>query len=96
MQKWLFVSKTKKCIKVPIFKFIDKEIDKKRWIEALPNVLTFEITKDVGVCSLHWRENHATVPREVTHRMVDSESRARNDEMKEIEKDIISSWEDLK
>ena len=90
-------------------------------------MLTFEITKDVGVCSLHWRENHATVPtpggketprhppsvftdvppscfrqttpaapHEFARRMVDSESRARIDEMKEIEKDIISSWEDLK
>lgn len=46
-----YLSQTKKGIKVPIFKFLSK-ISKMRKIVGLtplPNLLTFEITKNVGV-----------------------------------------------
>ena len=56
--KWLF-AQTKKSIKVPIFKFLNK-ISKMRKIVGLtplPNLLTFEFTKDVGVYAWESRDS---------------------------------------
>ena len=54
-------SKKKVRESVSVIRFSKDTIGEKRWIQSLPNILTTDTTKNIGVCVKHWPEGYPTV-----------------------------------